>query len=76
MDTADSGLGPDEQILLTLNDDYIRSDQDGDVARYEQFLAEDFTASLPDLVFRNRKEFLDLIAQPGALVRTLSPEAI
>ncbi len=34
------------------------------VARYEEFLAEDFTASLPDLVFRNRQEFLDLIAKP------------
>ncbi len=39
-------------------------DQNSDVARYDEFLAEDFTASLPDLVFRNRQEFLDLIAQP------------
>jgi ketosteroid isomerase-like protein len=64
MDTTGSGVGTDEQILLRLNDDYIHSDQHGDVARYQEFLAEDFTASLPDLVFRNRKEFLDLIAQP------------
>ena len=64
MGTPESGLGPDEKILLQLNDDYIHSDQHGDVARYEEFLAEDFTASLPDLVFRNRKEFLELIAQP------------
>ena len=32
--------------------------------RYEEFLAWDFTASLPDLVFRDRQQFLDLIAEP------------
>jgi ketosteroid isomerase-like protein len=56
--------GIDEKILRQLNHDYIRSDQNSDVARYSEFLAEDFTATLPDLVFRNRQEFLDLIAQP------------
>lgn len=64
MDTSESDLSTNEKILLQLNDDYIRSDQYSDVARYEEFLAEDFTATLPDLVFRNRREFLDLIAQP------------
>jgi ketosteroid isomerase-like protein len=64
MDTPDSDLGTDEKILRKLNDDYIHSDQHGDVARYEEFLAEDFTASLPDLVFRNRAEFLEMIARP------------
>lgn len=54
----------DETILRDLNDAYIHSDQNSDVARYDEFLADDFTASLPDLVFRNRQEFLDLIAQP------------
>jgi ketosteroid isomerase-like protein len=54
----------DEQVLRRLNDDYIHSDQNSDVARYEEFLAADFTATLPDLIFRDRKEFLDLIAQP------------
>jgi ketosteroid isomerase-like protein len=64
MNISDIDLSTDEKILLRLNDDYIRSDQNGDVARYDEFLAEDFTASLPDLVRRNRQEFLDLIAQP------------
>lgn len=64
MHTPESGLGQDEKILLQLNDDYIRSDQHSDVARYQEFLAEDFTASLPDLVFRSREEFLELIARP------------
>jgi ketosteroid isomerase-like protein len=64
MDNPESGQSTDEKILLRLNDDYIHSDQYGDVARYDEFLAEDFTATLPDLVFRNRKEFLGLVAQP------------
>jgi ketosteroid isomerase-like protein len=64
VDAPESDLGTDEKILLGLNDDYIHSDQNSDVARYNEFLADDFTASLPDLVFRNRQEFLDLIAQP------------
>lgn len=64
MDAPESDLSTDEKILLGLNDDYIHSDQNSDVARYDEFLADDFTASLPDLVFRNRQEFLDLIAQP------------
>lgn len=54
----------DEKTLRQLNDDYIHSGQNSDVARYDEFLAEDFTAALPDLVFRNRQEFPDLIAQP------------
>jgi hypothetical protein len=31
----------DEKILRQLHDDYIRSDQNSDVARYAEFLAED-----------------------------------
>jgi ketosteroid isomerase-like protein len=84
MDTS-SDLSADEKILRQLNDDYIHSDQTSDVARYNEFLAEDFTASLPDLVFRNRQEFLDLIAQPrpftdltllGVTVRILGDVAL
>jgi ketosteroid isomerase-like protein len=58
----------DLNTLSRLNDDYIASDQGSDVARYEQFLAPDFTATLPDLVFRNRAQFLELIAQPRPFV--------
>jgi uncharacterized NAD(P)/FAD-binding protein YdhS len=56
--------GSDEAVLLGLNDDYLRCDQHGDVDRYEQLLAPDFTAAGTDQVFRNRREFLDLIGQP------------
>ena len=62
--TMETDQRSDEAILRELNDAYIHSDQNSDVARYEEFLAEDFTASLPDLVFRDRQEFLDLIAKP------------
>jgi hypothetical protein len=35
----------DEEILRGLNNDWIHSDQNSDVVRYEEFLAEDFTAT-------------------------------
>ena len=54
----------DVDILRALNDSYIRSDQNSDVATYATFLADDFVANLPDLVKRNRAEFLELIAGP------------
>jgi ketosteroid isomerase-like protein len=54
----------DVNELHRLNADYIASDQGSDVACYERFLAPDFTATLPDLVFRDRAQFLDLISQP------------
>jgi hypothetical protein len=63
MATTANDTSTDDKILRQLNDDYIHSDQNSGAARYEGFLAEDFTAT-PDLVFRNRQEFLDLIAQP------------
>lgn len=40
------------------------SDQNGDVARYRELLAEDFTASLPDLKLRDKVEFLAMMAEP------------
>jgi hypothetical protein len=55
---------PDLRPRSRLNANYVASDQNRDVARYEQILAEDCTATLPDLVFRNRQQLLDLIAQP------------
>lgn len=54
----------DVQILTQLNADYLRSDQEGDVARYDAMLAEDFTATLPGSMFLNRAEFLDMISKP------------
>jgi hypothetical protein len=45
----------DLETLSQLNADYLASDQKGDVQRYEQILAEDFMASLPDFLLRNKK---------------------
>jgi ketosteroid isomerase-like protein len=50
--------------LLRLNSTYIDADQGSDVASYEKLLADDFTATLPDLVFRDRRQFLEMIAAP------------
>jgi Domain of unknown function (DUF4440) len=47
-----------------LNNDYLASDQNGDVQRYEQILAEDFMCSLPDFSLVDKKMFLEFIAAP------------
>ena len=54
----------DLKILTQLNKDYLAADQNGDVVCYGQMLAEDFTASLPDLLLRDKKQFLEMIAAP------------
>ena len=47
-----------------LNADFLASAQNGYVRRFEQILAEDFMASLPDLLLRDKKQFLDMMAAP------------
>ena len=54
----------DIQILTQLNADYLASDQNGDVRRYEQILAEDFMASLPDFLLRDKRQFLEMMSHP------------
>lgn len=54
----------DLEILMQLNADYLASDQNGDVQRYEQILAEDFMSSLPDFLLRDKKQFLEMMAAP------------
>ena len=54
----------DLQTLARLNADYLASDQNSDVARYEQFLAPEFTASLPDYKLYDRAAFLELVGKP------------
>jgi ketosteroid isomerase-like protein len=50
--------------LTQLNADFVASAQNGDVRRFEQILAEDFMASLPDFLLRDKKQFLDMMAAP------------
>ena len=54
----------DVEVLAQLNATYLASDQNSDVERYEEILAADFTASLPDYKLRDREQFLELIAAP------------
>jgi|SRR5690242_889320 len=54
----------DLEILAHLNADFVASAQNGDVRRLDQILAEDFTASLPDFLLRDKKQFLDMTAAP------------
>jgi ketosteroid isomerase-like protein len=54
----------DLEILTQLNADFLAAAQNGDVRRYEQILAEDFMASLPDFLLRDKKQFLDTMAAP------------
>src|ERR1700744_4101282 len=54
----------DLRELMKLNVDYLSSDQNSNVARYEEFLAPEFTASLPDHKIYDRQSFLKMIAQP------------
>jgi hypothetical protein len=54
----------DLEELSRLNQDYLSCDQNSNVARYEEFLAPEFTASLPDFNIYERTAFLDMIAKP------------
>ena len=63
----------DLEILTQLNEDYLASDQNGDVQRYGEMLAEDFTASLPDLLLRDKKQFLKLMAAPRPFIELKAP---
>jgi ketosteroid isomerase-like protein len=58
----------DQDTLLALNADYIRSVQASDVARFDQILAEDFVCTNPDGSFVDRENFLKQTARPVAIV--------
>ena len=48
----------DIEILTSLNRDYIRSVQNGDVRRFDEILASDFRCSNPDGSLVDRGGFL------------------
>jgi len=54
----------DLALLTRLNDDYIRSVQQGDVARFREILAADFLCSNPDGSLVDRDGFLAQTARP------------
>ena len=57
----------DIEILASLNRDYIRSVQDGDVRRFDEILASDFRCSNPDGSLLDRNGFLAQTARPVAI---------
>jgi ketosteroid isomerase-like protein len=61
---GEDSMGSDLDTLLALNQDYIRSVQNGDVARFEEILADDFLCSNPDGSLLDRKRFLEQTALP------------
>ena len=54
----------DLSALTTLNQDYIRAVQAGDVTRFGEILAADFLCSLPDGSLIDRARFLEQTAAP------------
>jgi ketosteroid isomerase-like protein len=54
----------DTDTLRALNDDYIRSVQQGDVQRFREILADDFSASLGDGRVVDKASFLEVTARP------------
>lgn len=55
---------PDIEALTSLNRDYIRSVQNGDVRRFDEILAVDFRCSNPDGSLVDRNGFLAQTARP------------
>jgi ketosteroid isomerase-like protein len=62
--TGEDPMTSDLKTLLELNQDYIRSVQTSDVARFEEILSDDFLCSLPDGSLIDRKRFLEQTALP------------
>jgi uncharacterized protein (TIGR02246 family) len=54
----------DVDALRALNDDYIQSVQNGDVQRFREILADEFSASLADGSVVGKAAFLDHTAKP------------
>src|ERR1700761_9157049 len=59
--TGSTEMTSDIEQLTALNGEYINSDQFRDVDRYQEILAPDYRATLPDLIFRNKDEFLAML---------------
>lgn len=72
---VEAAAGSDLDALLALNDDYIRSVQNGDVRRFDEILADDFLCSNPDGSLVDRAQFLAQTARP-VTIRGLSTEDV
>jgi len=61
---TDITTGTDLERLTALNRDYVAAVQEGDVARFEAILAEDFLCSNPDGSLVGKQQFLAQTALP------------
>jgi ketosteroid isomerase-like protein len=61
---AMTGAANDLEVLTKLNDDYIQSVQHSNVKRFDEFLSDDFLASMPDGSLLDRHAFLQQTAKP------------
>lgn len=61
---SDTAAPADLDHLMALNDDFIRSVQEGDVRRFEEILADDFLNSNPDASLADKRQFLAQTARP------------
>lgn len=59
----------DVELLEKLNADYIDSVQTSNVRRFEEILADDFRASMPDGSLLDRAQFLAFTAKPVTISR-------
>jgi ketosteroid isomerase-like protein len=57
-------MNTDHDVLTSLNDDYIQSVQAGNVRRFREILADDFSASLADGSVVGKPAFLEQTARP------------
>lgn len=62
----------DVEVLRQLNDEYIRSVQRGDVERFREILADDFTASLADGTVVDKPAFLQHTAKPVTIANLIA----
>jgi len=62
--SVQTATNTDLDLLSELNDVYIRSVQQGDVARFDEILAPEFYCSNPDGSLIDRAGFLRQTAQP------------
>ena len=62
-----SGTSADGEVLLRLNDEYLRASERSDRGWFEENLAPDFVCSRPDGTLLDRAAFLVRVSTPSSL---------
>lgn len=74
--SVQTSANTDLDLLSKLNDDYIRSVQNGDVARFDEILAPEFYCSNPDGTLIDRPAFLQQTARPVTIADLRADDVI